>query len=164
MDHPTKRLRQLSLLTPQSLEFGGSLLLNKRKSQRILATKRPIHLVLKGDIAKSKSLRKNQRRIKFEIEKWALKFEIKLYRFSINSNHIHLNILISTRENYRKFIRALSSRIAQITKIKFTLRPYTKILSWGREFKNFLNYTIQNYEEAIGSISYKQRLKKYSTA
>lgn len=154
------KYKQLSFLSTPKLEFGGSLLLNRRKTARILATKKPIHLVLKGDVKQSGSLRKKERQIEFEIQKWALKFDIKLYRFSINSDHIHLNIKIGSKESYRKFIKAVTGRIAQITKIKFIFRPYTKIMSWGREFRSFINYTIQNEEEAMGLRAFTQRKKR----
>lgn len=155
-----KRPTQLSFLSPPKLEFGGSLLLNKRKAQRVLALKKPIHLVLKGDIKRSGSLKSKESWLRSEVIKWAKKFDIKLYKFSINSDHAHFNIRISSKENYKKFIKALTGRMAQVIKVKFILRPYTKVMSWGREFRNFITYTIQNCNEAAGLIPYQKRKRK----
>ena len=66
-----RKERQFSFLPPPILEFGGSLLENKRKSQRILALRRPIHLVAKCDISVSGSLLKYKGYIKTQIEKWS---------------------------------------------------------------------------------------------
>ena len=60
------------------MEFGGSLLLNKRKSKRTLTTKKPIHMILKGDINISGSLLKYEKWIDKEIKYWAEKFFIKI--------------------------------------------------------------------------------------
>lgn len=153
-------MKQLSFLAKQNLEFGGSLLQSKRKSERILAFKKPIHLVLRGNISISGSLLNYRKEIKAEIEKFSKKFEVRIYDYALNFDHVHFNVRLSTRENYKKFIKALTGRIAQLTKIKFSLRPYTKILSWGREFKNFINYTLQNHEEALGLRAYKPRKRR----
>ena len=88
-------------------------------------------------------------------------FFIKIYEEpGICRNHIHFTIKISTTENYKKFIRALSGRLAQVLKVKFLYRPYTKILEWGRHFKRAMGYVLQNKEEALGIKPYKARYKK----
>lgn len=158
-----RKEKQLSLLAPPALEFGGSLLVNKRKSERILALKKPVHLTLKGDIRNSGSLLHKTKYIKEQIEKWSYKFDIKVYDFSINSNHIHFCAKISSRDNYKKFIKALTGRLAQVLKFKFIVRPFTKIISWGRQFKRLLEYIVQNHEEATGKRLYKPRIKMIKT-
>ena len=159
-----RKERQFSFLPPPLLEFGGSLLENKRKSERVLALKRPIHLTLKGDTANSGSLLYKTKYIKEQIEKWSYKFDIKIYDFSINSNHIHFSAKISSRDNYKKFIKALTGRLAQVLKFKFIVRPFTKIISWGRQFKRLLEYIIQNKEEAAGERPYKPRCESRKQA
>lgn len=159
-----KRQKQLSLFRPIAMEFGGSLQIGRRKSKRTLTTKKPIHMTIKGDPKNSGPLMKHEKVINQEIKRWASKFAIRVYDFGIEKNHIHFAMKISSRENYNKFIRALTSRIAQLLKFKFTLRPFTKILEWGKQFKNVLKYTIQNKEEALGIRPYKirdQQQKQY---
>ena len=154
------RHKQLSFLETPSRELGGSLLKGKRKSKRTLTTKKPIHLILKGDVSQSGSLVAKRSWIDKEIERLSEKFNIKVYDHGTCRNHIHFTIKISTTENYKKFIRALSGRLAQVLKIKFLYRPYTKILEWGRHFKRAMGYVLQNKEEALGIRPYKPRLKK----
>jgi hypothetical protein len=70
-----------------------------------------------------------------------------------------LLIRLQNKEDYTKFIRALTSKLASgirkakpNTKTIFTLRPFTRILSWGRDFRNALNYQMINQLEAKGLI------------
>ena len=42
----------------------------------------------------------------------------------------------------------------------FTLRPFTRIIGWGRDFKRVLSYQILNQLEALGFISYKKKKLK----
>ena len=155
-----RKERQISFLPPPILEFGGSLLENKRKSERILALKRPIHLVAKCDISTSGTLLKYKAYITKQIIKWSDKFDIKVYNYAIYHNHFHFNIKISSRENYIKFIRALNGILAKALKVKFLLRPYTKIINWGQHFRRLTAYIQQNNEEATGQRPYKPRKPK----
>ena len=114
-------------------------------------------MVLKGNNESSGPLFKHSKLLNREIKRWAKKFQIKIFNFAIEKAHIHFTIKISSRQNYNKFIRALTGRIAQLLNFKFTLRPFTKILEWGRQFKNVIRYVVQNKEEALGLRSYKVR-------
>jgi hypothetical protein len=40
-------------------------------------------------------------------------------------------------------------------------RPFTRIVEWGRDFKNACSYLMQNTLEAIGFLEYKTRVRKY---
>lgn len=94
----------------------------------------------------------------------AAQFHITIYDLALNWNHIHFLILIKDRQDYVKFIRALTSILSQKIKLKFgkgtevfELRPFTRILEWGRDFRNTLNYLLTNQLESVGLI---KRLKK----
>jgi hypothetical protein len=58
--------------------FGGALSKGKRKARRPLDTKKPLHLVLRADTAKSGSLLKRQIQIDNALKKYAQKFQIKI--------------------------------------------------------------------------------------
>ncbi len=45
-------------------------------------------------------------------------------------------------------------------KVIFNLRPFTRILSWGRDFKRGLDYQILNQMEALGLVVRKKLSKK----
>lgn len=160
---PLKSFKQLSMFEPISPQFGGSLLIGKRKSKRPMTTKKALHLIIKGDISVSGSLVVKRNWINKEAKKLAKKFSIIIYGDpGIERNHIHFTIKISSIENYKKFIRALTGRLAQVLKIKFIYRPFTKIIEWGRQFETTIGYCLQNKEEALGVRPYNPRHKRRS--
>ena len=145
-------------------EFGGDLPMGKRKERRPLSTKEPIHLIIKSS---GRSIfnptDKGAMRI---IQTHAKRFNIRLYDMALNWSHVHMALMLKSREDYNRFIRAVTSALANYFRKKnpnlksiLDLRPYTKILSWGRQFKNVLNYIIDNQLEAMGMI-YKKKGKK----
>ncbi len=145
-------------------EFGGALLEGKRKTKRPLSTKHPLHLVLKsscsgvfapGNISLEKLIRSQ-----------AKKFGLKIYDLALNWSHIHFILKIESRKDYNKFVRSLTAILAKrIRKFKphleviFELRPFTRIMSWGRDFKRGLDYLILNQIEALGFIV-REKVKK----
>ena len=159
-------MRQTSFpfLQKISSEFGGSLLLNKRKSKRPLSVKKPIHLVLKSSHRDLFSPR--NKRLHSLILSQSKKFNIKVYAFALNHSHIHLLIKLQQTEDYMKFVRSFTSILAQkirllrpeLTEI-FSLRPYTRIISWGRQFKATLKYIVINQLESLGLLSCEKKKK-----
>ena len=137
-------------------EFGGSLLTGKRKTARPLSFKNPTHLILKS--TGSNCFVPDSRKIESLINSQANKYGIKLYKFSLNWSHIHMVMLLPSKKAYLAFIRTLTSLLVSLlSKLKgknlkglFDLRPFTRILSWGRDFKNVLNYHELNDMEARG--------------
>lgn len=154
---------KMNFLNDYKKEFGGSLLVGKRKTARPLSHKLPIHLVLKS--CHKGIFNPGNRSLEKLIKLQAQKFDIKVYDFALNWSHIHMVIKLKCKEDYIKFIRSLTSVLAQrvrefylknksaqnLKKI-FSLRPYTRILTWGRQFKNALNYQILNQLEALNLI------------
>ena len=142
--------------------FGGELNLNKRKSRRPLDPKKPLHIVLRAGVYKPVFLHQDPLINKL-IEKWAARFAIKIYESSVNANHVHLVIGFKHRKLYHYFVRALSGQIAQKLKIKWEFRPFTRIIEWGRDFKNACAYVVKNQKEAWGLISFAPRTKRAPT-
>ncbi|MEZ0391487.1 MAG: hypothetical protein ACAH59_04680, partial [Pseudobdellovibrionaceae bacterium] len=72
---------------------------------------------------------------------------------------IHMIIKIKERENYNQFIRSLCSILAAKVRARkphlktlFVLRPFTRMISWGRDFKSVVEYLVINQMEARGLI------------
>lgn len=147
-------MKQLSLIKKEKTDFGGSLLKGKRKSRRPLSTNRPIHLVLKSDNAKGRfAFNPSDQKLKMLAVRMAQKFGVKLYASALNWSHIHLVIRVKNREQYNSFIRAVAG--AMVLKLKggkgfFTLRPFTKIGTWGRQLKTWIDYSQKNQQQAWG--------------
>lgn len=151
-----KRLQQLNFefAPPLKKDFGGSLLLGKRKTQRPLSFKKPMHFVLKSSKAKGVLSFVNYR---WEIEKLIRAQSeaqgIKIYDMAVNFNHIHILLQLPNKESYQKWIRLLPAGIVKILKTEqnfFDQRPYSKIVEWGPQFENALNYQLVNQMEIVG--------------
>lgn len=150
-------MQQLKLFKEkQKVVHGGSLVQGKRISKRPLSTKRPIHLVLK---AKPEfDLRCNKDIIKYLSEKYADHNRIQVYSMSVQKDHVHYCLRISCEKSYRGFVRSLTGMISRkLGKGIWKYRPYTRVGSWGRDFKGIKNYILQNELEALGVLPYKPR-------
>jgi hypothetical protein len=145
-----------------SNEFGGSLLVGKRHSTRPLDFRVSKHLVLKAD--EDGLLLKNQASVQFIVSRFAKKFEITLYSLAVQSDHIHFSLSIPNREQYKRWIRAVSSQlVANIPGLKWTLRPYTRVVSWGWNFENVQNYIFRNQLQANFLFAAEMRIVEWLT-
>jgi REP element-mobilizing transposase RayT len=151
-------------------EFGGSSLKGNAHEQRPIAVKRSIHLVMKSSLARGEQSflsKKRAKRIEDLIYRQGNLHGVKVYRFANSGNHLHLLIQPISRKAFLKYVRAISGLIARITLgakkgkalgLKFwDARPFTRIIEWGRDFRNVCNYVLQNTLEAIGFIPYQPR-------
>ena len=137
--------------------FGGETLLGKRKTARPLSDKKPIHLVLKSNSVKV--FTPTNKSLKRLIYNLAEKYSIKIYELALNHNHIHFVLRFKNKSLYKFFIRELTSKMAQAIRKKLphlktilSLRPWTRILEWNRDFENAVSYVILNIEESMGWI------------
>ena len=152
--------RQMSFLKPIKKECGGSLAVKgKRKTARILDRRKPLHFVLKSKkIVNLYSQRILLRKFLFL---YAKKFGVKVYKESVQKDHFHFCIKITNRQLYRCFIRALTGVIAQkLGKGLWILAPYSRVVSWGRDFLGVLDYILLNDCEVAGSVPYALRVPR----
>ncbi|MAQ37150.1 MAG: hypothetical protein CMO21_07985 [Thioclava sp.] len=153
-------MKQLNLIPQPSLEMGGSLN-NTRNQKRVLSSQRPIHLVLKSN---KNHLFKNRDFIQRTIKKQTKNFRHQIQSMSIQKNHIHILIRIADRSSYIKYIRALTGLIARkLGKGMWKFRPFTKVLTWGREIKNVNTYIFRNEMEVFQIWFYKRRRPRKKT-
>ncbi|MEK6553963.1 MAG: transposase [Bdellovibrionota bacterium] len=156
--------KTLFKLSEYSSEFGGALAAKKRKVRRPLSSKNPIHIVLRADITQSGSLLKYRSSIEKYFMKFARDFDVRIYKKALVSNHIHFVALFGSRYSYTKFVRALTGTLAKNLKIKWHLRPWTRLLKWGRDLSTALKYVLQNHLEATRVIPYqKRRIRRVRT-
>lgn len=163
-------VRQLSFLSSKK-EYGGTVSVGKRKERRPVVTKRPMHLVLKSSKAVGvTSLHGRSRFIEALYKRLAKKHLIKVFEFSNNGNHLHFVIQAKTREGFKRFVTAFSGCVAQRMTQSWKGKPsegkfwdcipFTRILEWGRDLRNTLDYVVQNYLEERRMISYQVRGRK----
>ncbi len=157
-------MRQTSFgfLKDYKKEFGGLLLLGRRKSRRPLSVKDPMHLVLKAN--QKGVFNPGNRNLQRLIRRTARKFRIQLYDLAVNWSHIHFLIRIRERQDYVRFVRALTSLLARAVsrarggKSKlFALRPFSRILNWGRDLRRAFEYLSLNQQEAFGLVIRKKK-------
>jgi len=178
-------MKQQSFFPPPSREHGGILSVNKRRGRRSLATKESIHVTLRSEIATGdRSLLRHKDIIIAVMTKAQTLFRVKVYRFAICSNHIHLLIRGKNRTEIQNFFRVFAGQIAQailkrfprtreeIKKLEASQKGctknrrkfwqfliYSRLITWGREFTRVVNYLVQNTLEALHIIAYKPRKK-----
>ncbi len=147
--------------------YGGSL--QYRKLERPLSTTKAVHLTIRSKACKNGiSLRSETSAINKHIFTFSESFGLKVYKHAINSNHIHLVIRIKDRRQYNGFIRALTGTIALKFKMKckttnfWDLRPFTRLVNWGRDFQRVCNYITKNFKEAVGYLPYSPRSNIYT--
>ena len=140
-------MKQLALMSiKKTNEHGGSLARGRRKVRRPLASRRPIHLVLKA--RNSFVLLKNRKLVSALIEKMCRRFGIQLYQVAVHADHVHLTLQIAERSSYVKWIRAVTGALVlKCANLSWKLIPYTRIASWGRDFLNLKNYLTFNERE-----------------
>ena len=150
-------------INPTSLKiFGGETLIGKRKTARPLSDKKTIHLILKSNSVKV--FTPTNKSLKRLIYNLAEKYSIKIYELALNHNHIHFVLRLKNKELYKFFIRELTSKMALAIRKKLphvktilSLRPYSRILEWGKDFENVVDYIILNIEESMGWIHRKKK-------
>jgi REP element-mobilizing transposase RayT len=148
--------RQMKFFKKTENQFGGSLNLGKRKTARVLDTRKPIHFVLKSQ--KSIQLHSNRRQLRQLLFHFAKKFGVRIYSESVQKDHWHFCIKITHRILYRSFIRALTGTLAlKFGKGLWIQRPFSRIVTWGRDFLNVLDYILLNECEVSGIVPYAIR-------
>ena len=157
-----KNARQQSFFNQKINKFfGGSLLKSNPKDKRPISTKQAIHLVLKSQLATGKhsmlhsyNARKIEAVIRTQAEFWGL----KVYHYVNVGNHLHLVIKLNTRRSFNPFIRAITGLIARHVlnaergsskDVQFWVaRPFTRIISWGKDYLNISKYMTKNKDQA----------------
>jgi REP element-mobilizing transposase RayT len=151
-------MKQLSLFKNEGSDFGGNLTTKgKRKVRRPLSLRRPMHLVLKSTKAKGTlAFSPTDQKLRRLIHKMATRFGVRIYSQAQNWSHIHLVLRIPSRNSYCAFVRALAGSLVKTRRAGkgfFDLLPFTKLCSWGRQFKNLKNYCAKNEMQAWGLLA-----------
>lgn len=154
-------MRQLSLLPKPALEHGSTLREGKRKIARPIDTKRAMHLVMRASRARghwSMLREEHKSRIEHVIGRTSNRHGVRVYRFSNVGNHLHFLVRARTREGFQSFLRVVTAQTATIVtgakkgnpKGKFwDALAYSRVVSWGREFKKLQAYLSKNLLEGM---------------
>ena len=159
--------KQTKLFKDSDKKYGGILLKTRkgRSTVRPLDTKRTIHLVLRSSMATGEmafTKPKNKKKVLEILEKFGLKYGVKLVYYGINVNHLHLQIKLSNRYGYYKFIRAVTAAIAMAVsgvsrwnksssqKKFWDYRPFTRVVMGYKDSVRLNDYLQINQLEGFG--------------
>ncbi|MEO5667287.1 MAG: transposase [Bdellovibrionota bacterium] len=170
-----KSATQLALVSTWKKDryaFGGSLLRNSHaKTKRPFSKKLAVHLVLRSSHATGpRSLLRQGRRVDEILIEEARKQNLKLHGAANAGNHLHLLVQAPSRDHLNAFLRAVSSRISMLVtgarkgtpqtqalskhaaaSARFwDQRPFSRLVSVGRDFMNTLAYISLNSTESAG--------------
>ena len=156
------------------LEHGGSVREGKRKLFRPFDAAKAIHLVLRSSKAKGEwSLlkKRNENKISQIVFNFAVKNQITIHKYANSGNHLHILLKARSQKGFRKFLRTVTGLIARHvmgakrgnSKGRFwDGLAYTKLVSWGKHFKNTINYVWRNVLEGWGVIPPRAEAKGHA--
>jgi REP element-mobilizing transposase RayT len=137
--------------------FGGVLLKGSHpKTKRPFRHTLAIHVVMKSTVASGPdSFFAHNKAIGQIVEKQASKQFVKIYGVANAGNHLHLLVQAPSQDHLSHFLRAISGRIAQLVKQKrhtdfWDARPFSRLVSWGRDFRSVARYLGANALESLG--------------
>lgn len=144
------------------LAHGGDVRPRKRKVARPWDSKKPVHVVLRSSLARGPwSLLGPQ--IAGQIENMArmlaCRCGVSLYRYANAGNHIHMLAHAPCRMAFHSFLKAFAGMTARLVTGAGKANPvgrfwdsvaYSRIVSWGREFRSVGAYVKKNEEEGLG--------------
>lgn len=155
-------MKQLSFLQKPRTEHGGSLAKGKRKCARPIATRTPIHIVLRSSRAKSEWSLLNARNRKATaglVSTLAKTYGVRVYSYANVGNHLHLLVSVKRRESLRTYMRVLTQAIMfAVTGAKkgtpkgpfWDASYYSRLSAWGKPFLSLKRYLLKNRMEAFG--------------
>lgn len=151
--------------------MGGDI--RYRKTRRPFASKKALHVVLKSHHCKAGfGFTAPQVKLKVEelINKLARKTNVTVYKIAVVHNHIHILLHTKRIKSLSSFLRSLAGvlakrmrkwAIARKLNLKmdqfWSARPYTTLVSFGRQWRTVLNYLEKNRLEASGFVAYTER-------
>jgi putative transposase len=180
--HQLHFLQQKKFWSRYRYSSGGSLRNSRAgRKARVLSSKDPLHLVFKANKDCVKSGLRSYKRyflILKLLQKYALKFGVKIEQTSIQYDHIHILLRAPRRSNYFSFFRVLAGQIAQefmkqglnqsvtdTPKKLWKQRPFSRVVKGYKAYKVVRNYIQLNEAEGMKIISYsKTRLKGLSSS
>lgn len=178
-------MSQTSFIPRSKAEHGGVLTFRKRKTRRSIDPSRPVHVVLRSELAVGRrSLMKNRKIVDDVFQKYSRRFRIRIYQKAVCGNHIHCLVKARNRRDLQNFFRVLAGQIGQRILLKhpllkfekkahrggthpksqksfWSLLLYSRVVSWGRDFGNVRRYVIRNVLESLGWIAYKKRKSRF---
>jgi len=149
---------QQARLDLRRAEHGGEYGRGRRKGERPVSTRRPMHVVLTSHRAAGPlSLRRYDRMVRSVLRDMAHRFDIRVYDFANVGNHLHLVIRARRREHFQNFLRSFAGIVARrVTGARracpsgrfFEHLAWSRVVAWGRDYLGVRHYVFRNRIEA----------------
>ena len=121
-------------------EHGGDHGRGRRKLERPVSTRRPMHVVLTSHRARGPwSLRKHDRAMRDILRSMARRFDIRIYDFANVGSHLHIVLRARRPDAFQGFLRSFAGIVARrITGARrahpsgrfFTGLAWTRVVNW----------------------------------
>src|SRR5215471_9811140 len=151
-----KRSARFLELDLSATEHGGGLRRGRRKVERPVSTRRPMHVVLSSQRATGGwSLRKHERGVRAALRACVGRTGVKVYDFANVGSHLHLLLRARKREAFQAFLRAFAGMVAQkVTGARrghpvgggpfWSALAWSRVVSWGRDYWGVRHYIFRN--------------------
>jgi REP element-mobilizing transposase RayT len=136
--------------------YGGEGVRGRRKVERPVSTRRPIHITLHSRRARGAwSLRRNEQAVRDALHACAARSGIKVYDFANVGTHVHLLVRARRREAFQAFLRSFAGIVARAVTGARRGRPlaagpfwsalaWSRVVSWGRDYRGVRHYIFLN--------------------
>lgn len=140
------------------------------RQYRPRGTKEAMHVVLRSDRARgAESFLKYDRVVRFVIGKLASRHGVRIYSIVNAGNHLHITLKLSKQFLWHGFISGITGGIARAIGFKrdkgsrqgfWNSRPFTRLISWGKDYNIVKDYHVLNQLEVDGAVPPRSRMLK----
>ena len=152
---------------------GGEVRRGRRKLERPVSTRRPMHVVLTSRRARGPwSLRKHDRTVRDVLRRMARRFDVRIYDYANVGSHLHLVLRARRREGFQAFLRSFAGIVARRVTGAERARPggpffdglaWSRIASWGRDYWGLCHYVFRNQIEGAEGPRVRRALERGPT-
>jgi REP element-mobilizing transposase RayT len=136
---------------------GGAVGRGRRKLERPVSTRRPMHVVLSSERARGPwSLRRHERAVRGALREMARRFGVRVYDFANVGTHLHLLVRARRRQAFQAFLRSFAGLVARrVTGARrgrpsgrfFSGLAWSRVVAWGRDYLGVRHYVFRNQIE-----------------
>lgn len=137
-------------------EHGGDVRPRRRKLERPVSTRRPMHLTLHSKRARGDwSLLRHERAVRETLRACARRTGVRIYDFANVGSHLHLLVRSRRREAFQAFLRSFAGIVARrVTAARkggpfWSALAWSRVVTWGRDYWTVRQYIFRNDIEAL---------------
>ncbi|HEY8278126.1 MAG TPA: hypothetical protein VIH99_00795 [Bdellovibrionota bacterium] len=152
--------KQASFWKNPGKSHGGGYRKGLRKVARPIATKKPMHIILRSSRARGAwNFHKHANAMEAAVYRISKRFRIRIYRYQNVGNHLHLGVQAASRPEFQNFLRVLPQAVAFLVTKTRKGNPIgrfwddlvcSRVVEWGRDWSGLRKYFDKNKFEAAG--------------